>query len=174
MRSSTSSSSRRRRRDLAHLALAAWVALALMVASSLFAPEGAASADIVAHAEPPPSGAYYLAHDRGGHIDHHVLYHGTDEGAAARLQAAEVLFLGNSRLMFALEPTTVRQFFAATRHPYYVLGFGHEEQDDFPLEIIRRRDLRPSLVVINADHFFAAERSEWAAKVIDETDFDAW
>jgi hypothetical protein len=173
MRSSTSSSSARRRREIGHLAFAAWVALALMVASSLFPPEGAATADIVAYRDPPDD-SFFLAHDRGGHIDHHVLYHGIDRTAIRQMQAAEVLFLGNSRLMFALEPGTTRAFFRQTGLRYYVLGFGHEEQDDFPLEMIRDRDLQPSLVVINADHFFASERSEWAARVIEETDFDAW
>ena len=130
--------------------------------------------DIVTHRMPPGGGDFYLAHDRGGHIDHHVLYHGIDGVARSRMQAADVLFFGNSRLMFALEPDTVRRFFAAAGRRYYVLGFGHEEQDDFPLDILRANDLRPSLVVVNADHFFKGERSEWAERVIDETDFDAW
>ena len=129
--------------------------------------------DIVTHQHLPQPDTLYLAHDRGGHIDHHVIYHGIDDVVQERLSAADILFLGNSRLMFALEPHTVSRFFADTGRRYYVLGFGHEEQDDFPLDIIRANDLRPSLVVINADHFFRAERSEWAARVIDETDFDA-
>jgi hypothetical protein len=28
--------------------------------------------------------------------------------------------------------------------------------------------------VINADHFFAAEQSDWAEHVVEESDFDAW
>jgi hypothetical protein len=174
MRSSTSSSRSRRSEGVWHLALAVWVTLALVGFAALFAPERAATADIVAHQDPPAWGSFYLAHDRGGHVDHHVLFHGIDNAANAHLRAAEVLFLGNSRLMFALQPQLVREFFAGVDRRYYVLGFGHEEQDDFPLEIIRAHDLRPDLVVINADHFFAAEQSDWAARVIEESDFDAW
>jgi hypothetical protein len=174
MRSSTSSSSTPRWRDVLHLAFALWVLAVLVGFAALFAPEAASSADIVAHQEPPDAGNFYLAHDRGGHIDHHVLYHGIDATARERMRAADVLFLGNSRLMFALQPQPMREFFSTRGLDYYVLGFGHEEQDDFPLEIIRANDLRPSLVVVNADHFFASEQSDWAAQVVDESDFDAW
>jgi hypothetical protein len=154
------------------MAMASWVLVACITFASLYPPAGAADADILTHRDPPAWGSFYLAHDRGGHIDHHVLFHGIDRAAREHLRAADVLFLGNSRLMFALDPLTMRQRFAA--HRYYVLGFGHEEQDDFPLEIIRASDLRPSLVVINADHFFAGEQSDWAGEVIKESDFDAW
>ena len=173
MRSFTSSSDRGRWREAMHFAFAVWVLAALIGFASLLTPVAAREADIVVHRD-PPSPAFYLAHDRGGHIDHHVLYHGTDDVAREHLKRADVLFLGNSRLMFALDSTVMQPFFAAAGHRPYVLGFGHEEQDDFPLEIVRSLDLRPSLVVINADHFFAGRRSEWAAKVIEESTFDAW
>ena len=42
-------------------------------------------------AQRPPDPAYYLAHDRGGHVDHHVLYFGTDAEAIANLRAADIL-----------------------------------------------------------------------------------
>jgi hypothetical protein len=141
--------------------------------AATFAPAAARTMDIVTHQHVPWPNTRYLAHDRGGHIDHHVIYHGIDEVVQQRLRAADILFLGNSRLMFALEPTTVSRFFAGSGRRYYVLGFGHEEQDDFPLDIMRNFELRPSVVVINVDHFFKAERSDWAARVVDETDFDA-
>jgi hypothetical protein len=149
------------------------VTLVLIGFGALVAPRAARTADIVFHQDPTPWGAFFLAHDRGGHIDHHVLYHGIDARARERLRAADVLFLGNSRLMFALESRLMRSL-APAGIRYYVLGFGHEEQDDFPLGIIRRDDLRPAVVVVNADHFFASDSSDWADRVIDESDFDAW
>jgi hypothetical protein len=160
--------------SLAHLAFAFWVCAAASAFALLIKPAAARQADIVTHRDPPAEGKFYLAHDRGGHIDHHVIYHGIDRLVRERLRAADVLFLGNSRLMFALDSTTLGEFFTALGRRYYVLGFGHEEQDDFPLQIIRANDLRPSLVVVNADYFFAGRQSEWAARVIEESDFDAW
>jgi hypothetical protein len=156
------------------MGFAVWVTAALVGFAALFAPTAAGTADIITHRTPPAWGSFYLAHDRGGHVDHHVLFHGIDAIAQDRLRPARVLFLGNSRLMFALDPETMRAFGESHGRDYYVLGFGHEEQDDFPLQIIRHHDLRPALVVINADHFFAAERSDWAGRVLEETDFDAW
>jgi hypothetical protein len=168
------SSSNRRRQALRELAFGAWVVAASVGCAILFAPAAARQMDIVTHRDPPPGGNFYLAHDRGGHVDHHVIYHGIDAVVKQRLRTADVLLLGNSRMMFALDPATTAEHFNRAGRSFYVLGFGHEEQDDFPLEIIRANDLRPSVVVINADHFFASERSEWAARVVEETDFDAW
>ena len=90
-----------------------------------------------------PSADYYLAHDHGGHVDHHVLYFGTDADALAHLKRAEVLFLGNSRLMFAARPGVFDAFFTERGLRYYVLGFGFREADRFPLAIIEKFDLRP-------------------------------
>jgi hypothetical protein len=150
------------------------VCVALAALSFGFAPEAARRADIVTARTPPEDGSYYVASDRGGEVDHHVLYHGTDAESLARLRAADVLFLGNSRLMFALERETLGRFFQERGLTYYVLGFGHREQDDFPERIIERFDLRPRYVVANVDGFFWDGHSDWAERVVRETSFDAW
>lgn len=121
-----------------------------------------------------PSSDYYLAHDHGGHVDHHALYFGTDAEALAHLRRAEVLFLGNSRLMFAARPGVFDPFFAARGLRYYVLGFGFREADRFPLAIIEKFDLRPQLVVVNADGFFQGGLSDFARTVMKDTPFGAW
>ena len=110
----------------------------------------------VARAERPPDDDHYLANDIGGQVDHHVLWFGIDEEVTRRLRAAEVLFVGNSRLMFALRPNLLRPFFGARGISYYVMGFGFRESDRLPLALIRKLDLRPRLVVANADGFFGA------------------
>ncbi len=116
---------------------------------------------------------YYLSSDIGGQVDHHVLYFGLDEKATAHLQAADVLFLGNSRVMYALRPQVLRPAFAALGLDYYGLGFGFREADRFPLAIIRRFDLRPRVVVVNADGFFGGGLSTWAEVVNRDTAFAA-
>jgi hypothetical protein len=174
MRLFTFSSRRDRGRDLWNLLFAAWVILVLVGFAAVLAPRTASTADIIRHEDPAPWGSFYLAHDRGGHIDHHVLYHGIDARVRERLREADLLFLGNSRLMFALESRIMRALLPPGTVDYYVLGFGHEEQDDFPLAIIRAFDVRPQLVVVNADQFFASDSSEWAERVVEESDFDAW
>jgi hypothetical protein len=128
----------------------------------------------VAAADPPASGRmFYLAHDRGGHLDHHVLYHGLDRRARVRLAEADVLFLGNSRLMFALDDGVLRTTFVPRGLRYYVLGFGHDEAHGFPRALIERFDLRPEVVVVNVDNFFTIDASAWARRVLDDGWFDA-
>lgn len=121
-----------------------------------------------------PSDDYYLAHDHGGHVDHHVLYFGTDAAALDHLRRADVLFLGNSRLMFAARPRVLDAFFASRGLRYYVLGFGFREADRFPLAIIEKFDLRPRVVVVNADGFFENSLSDFARTVMKDTSFGAW
>ena len=102
-----------------------------------------------------------------------MLWFGIDAEVVRRLKAAEVLFVGNSRLMFGLRPALLRPFFADRGVRYYVMGFGYREADRFPLEMIRRFDLRPRLVVVNADGFFGGGLSPWAELVNRDTPFAA-
>lgn len=165
----------RRRRHV--LALAAGLVSAVACAVAGRAALGAfgvrAGQSEIVTAETVPEASYYLAHDRGGHVDHHVLYHGADRRALHNLRTSDVLLLGNSRLMFALRRQDLRRFFPRHGLTYYVLGFGHREQDAFPRAIIGRFDLRPRLVIVNADRFFLGEESDWAERVMGDTRFDA-
>jgi hypothetical protein len=178
MRSSTSSSrggGARARRQWTALAVglltaaAAGVAAHTLVDRALPGPEP----DIVSTEAPAAADAYYLAYDRSGHVDHHVIFHGIDRESTANLRASDVLLLGNSRLMFAFTRQDLRGFFPRLGLTYYVLGFGHREHDAFPRAIIRRFDLRPKLVIVNADRFFLGDQSAWADRVMDDSWFDA-
>jgi hypothetical protein len=124
-------------------------------------------------AQRPPGGDYYLAHDRGGHLDHHVLYHGTDAEAMRHLEAADILFVGTSRMMFAIRSRVVTPWAIAHGVTYYALGFGHRDGDMWVREIIRKHDLRPKLVVVNVDGFFGRELSPWAERVRKDSAFGA-
>lgn len=124
-------------------------------------------------AQRPPDPAYYLAHDRGGHLDHHVLYHGIDAEAIDNLKKADVLFVGTSRLMFALRSRVIRPWADAHGLTYYALGFGFREGDAWVLELIRKYDLRPRIIVVNVDGFFGRPLSEWAQRVRKDSPFGA-
>ncbi len=123
---------------------------------------------------PAADTSYYVAHDRGGHVDHHALYHAVDATSHERLTTADVLLLGNSRMMFAFDRPVLRSFFPKHGLSYFALGFGHNESNEFPEAIIERFDLRPALVIVNADRFFISDQSAWADRVRDESRFDAW
>lgn len=124
-------------------------------------------------ADRPLGDEYYLAHDRGGHLDHHALYHGTDPVAMRHLREADVLFVGTSRMMFALRAQVITPWAIAHGVTYYALGFGHRDGDEWVLDVIRRHDLRPKLVVANVDGFFGRPRSAWANRVRRDSMFGA-
>lgn len=127
----------------------------------------------ISQANRPPGADYYLAHDRGGHLDHHILYFGTDPTAIAPLKAADILFVGTSRMMFAIRSRVLTPWAAAQGVSYYALGFGHRDGDEWALDVIRRHDLHPKLVVVNVDGFFARSRSPWADRVRRDSAFGA-
>ena len=127
----------------------------------------------IATAADPPAG-HFLAHDRGGHVDHHVLLHGMDDDTLRNLREADVLLMGNSRLMFAIRGDALRQYFVMRGLRPFALGFGHEEQHRFPLEVMRRHGLRPKVVIANVDNFFGGVTSAWGERVLRDTAFDAW
>ncbi|MCC7125416.1 MAG: hypothetical protein IT178_11255 [Acidobacteria bacterium] len=121
-----------------------------------------------------PSDDYYLANDHGGHVDHHVIYFGTDSAVTDHLRRADVLLLGNSRLMFAARPRVLDGFFESRGLRYYAMGFGFREMDRFPLAIIEKFDLTPKLVIVNADGFFRDDISDFARTVMKDDAFGAW
>lgn len=103
-----------------------------------------------------------------------MLYFGTDGEAMAHLRRADVLLVGNSRLMFAARPGVLDPFFERRGLRYYVLGFGFREADRFPLAVIEKFDLRPRIVIANADGFFQSRLSDFARIVMKDTPFGAW
>jgi hypothetical protein len=149
------------------------VAVALTIGARTWLPGLRGPTQTIAAAERPPDGDHFLANDIGGQIDHHVLWFGIDDEVTRRLRAADVLFLGNSRVMFALRPNVLRPFFADLNATYYVMGFGFREADRFPLAMIRKFDLRPRVVVVSADGFFGGGLSPWAEIVNRDTPFAA-
>lgn len=142
-------------------------------ASWLTLPGFAGQVRNISLAQRPADPSYYLAHDRGGHLDHYVLYHGLDAVAMTHLKNADVLFVGNSRLMFALRPEVLAPWAATHGVAYYAFGFGYRDGDDWALELIRRHDLRPRVVVVNVDGFFARPVSSGAQRVRRDTPFGA-
>jgi hypothetical protein len=148
------------------------VCVALGWAGWKLTPLGRFELDITTAAPSPRD--HFLAHDRGGHLDHHVLFHGMDAETLQNLRAADVLLMGNSRLMFALRGDALSRYFLARGLRPFALGFGHQEQHRFPLEVMRRHGLHPRLVIANVDNFFGGVTSAWGERVLADTRFDAW
>lgn len=164
----------RRRRELACTLLAVGVFLALAVAGAILVrrPAYAPNLPLAAVAKPPRSSDHYLSYYRAG-IDEYVVYHNLHNAADA-LRQADVLFLGNSTVMFTFGQDTLEPFFKKLNLRYYVMAFPYGEPSPFAEAIIEKYDLHPRWVIINAAPFFARRPSPFATKVMSETPWDAW
>lgn len=121
----------------------------------------------------PRSKDLYLAYFNGD-LEHYVIYDDLD-GAADALKRADVLFLGNSRVEYAFRDRAVlRDFFLSRSMNYFVMAFGFGEGSDFPEAVIRKFNLHPKWVIVNADPFFGMATSAAASQTITYSYFQAW
>jgi hypothetical protein len=127
---------------------------------------------IPAEAKRPTGSQWYLSCYHAP-VGEYVVYHDLNN-AARTLQKADVLFLGNSRVMFALGQEELQPFFKRLGLSYYVMAFPNPEQNRFSEAIIRKYDLRPKWVIVNVDSFFLNQLSPFAKKVTSESWWNAW
>jgi hypothetical protein len=128
---------------------------------------------LAAEVSAPPSTAWYLAYFNGD-VEHFALYDNFD-GAAEALKRADVLFLGNSRMQYAFRDGDVlRRFFYARGLSYFVLAFGYDEGGIFPEAIIRKFNLHPKWVIVNADPFFGLPPTAVASRAMSFGYLEAW
>lgn len=149
-------------------------AIALSVAATKVQSTGvfANPRPLAALATPSRSPDDYLDYFRGS-VSGYAIYHNLGH-AADPLQRADVLFLGNSRLLFAFRNRDLLDhFFTARSLNYYVMGFGYGEQSAFPEALIEKYDLHPKWVIVNADPFFGGPPSWMAKTIMSGSRFDA-
>jgi hypothetical protein len=105
--------------------------------------------------------AYCLDRDYGDY-EHEAFFFGLNRTAEA-LAETKVLFLGNSKLQYALSRANVGPFFAERNARFFVMGFGHGEQSRFAELVLQRHPARPTVAVINVDPYFTDGITEPAA-----------
>jgi hypothetical protein len=108
-----------------------------------------------------PDGSWYPALQGE---DEYVLFHGVGP-SIAHARRADIMILGNSRTQFAFPSPALRAFEARHGVLVFSMGFPFAESYLFPLQIIRKFDLRPRIVIVNVDGFFADDESPFARKV---------
>ena len=124
-----------------------------------------------------PATAYgdnrYLAYCQGsayGDYDHGAVWFGLEPGVREAAAAADVLFLGNSRLQFGFSAPALGAWFEDAGARYYLLGFSHNETAKFTEPLLA--DLQPQAraYVINVDKFFFERESPPAGEVMHAPD----
>ncbi len=94
-------------------------------------------------------------------------------GTSAFMRRADVLFLGNSRALYAFRPEGYQRHLDRYGLRGYTLAF-LGGSDRFALELVRRYDLRPKLVVINSDAIFEDTWGRLGAVARDRGYWDSW
>lgn len=89
-----------------------------------------------------------------GDYDHGAIWFGLEPEANRAAAAADVIFLGNSRLQFGFSSDTTDHWFSGLPAHYYLLGFSHFENLTFEGPLLRRLAPKARAYVINMDAFF--------------------
>lgn len=125
----------------------------------------------VATSSPRPSPEYFLATDHTATLDQLVFQHQIRD-VSGRAREANVLFLGNSRSLFALPERHCAPVLRRAGLSWYHLGFPCESWL-FAVHMIEQMDLHPELVVVDADGFFENRMSAIAKRSLGTNRFNA-
>jgi hypothetical protein len=112
---------------------------------------------------------YYLAYCHGetfGDYDHGAFWYGLEPDAGRAAAAADVLFLGSSRMQFAFSTATTSGWFSARALRHYLLGFGYTENITFVTPLLAKLTPRAKAYVINVDRFFSAGETAPATEIL--------
>ena len=124
-----------------------------------------------------PATAYgadrYLGYCQGaayGDYDHGAVWFGLEPGVREAAAAADVLFVGNSRLQFGFSAPALGQWFegAGKGARYYLLGFSHNETAGFTRPLLEGLQPKARAYVISVDKFFFEQPSLPAASILHE------
>jgi hypothetical protein len=120
-----------------------------------------------------PATAYdgnrYLGYCQGsayGDYDHGALWFGLEPGVREAAAAADVLFVGNSRMQFGFSAPALGRWFADAGARYYLLGFSHNETAKFTQPLLASLQPKARAYVINVDKFFFERESPPAGEVM--------
>ncbi len=90
-----------------------------------------------------------------GDYDHGAFWFGLEPEARQHAAAADVLFIGNSRMQFGFSAPALGRWFSANGLSYYLLGFTHFENETFAGPLLRSLHPRARAYVIDVDDFFS-------------------
>jgi hypothetical protein len=117
--------------------------------------------EVSAIERPDPSWFAVLFHN-GMQLDHHILWNGIGP-SIDNARRADVVFVGNSTLGFAIPDHEVRAFEKRSRVSAFSLALPAEAAG-FTLALIEKFDLRPRVVVANVPDFFVEGEGPFAQR----------
>jgi hypothetical protein len=104
-------------------------------------------------------------------LSHIALYHNIGH-SIENARKADILFFGNSRTQSGFDEEVITQEADALGLKVFSIATGHSDNAQLALELIRKHDLRPKVVVASGGHFlFTGKLSPWAKEVLS---MDRW
>lgn len=89
-----------------------------------------------------------------GDYDHGAFWFAMEPDAQRAAAQADVLFVGNSRMQFALSTEATTRWFSSSNALFYLLGFSFGENSQFEAPLLARLNPLAKVYVINVDRFF--------------------
>jgi hypothetical protein len=103
-----------------------------------------------------------------GDYDHGAFWFGLEPTAIKAATQATVLFVGNSRMQFALSTGELDSWFRTRAVDYYLLGFSHHDNFLFFGPLLQKMRPDAEMYVINVDNFFENKLSGPANSLMNE------
>lgn len=121
----------------------------------------------------PDDDSFFVA-TVGDELSQAVLYHDLGDSIAHARQA-DILVLGDSRAQMGLREDVIVPEARKLGLRVFSLACGHAEGMRFPLEVIRKHDLRPKIVLaVGGQHIWDDSVSGPARRAMAQTRWDAW
>ena len=119
----------------------------------------------------PPWPGHYLAYN-GINLDEIILFYNL-AGSMEAARKADILCLGNSRLQYAFRKKSIQALAEKVGMRVFSLSLAGEGAP-FTMKVLRKYDLRPNWVIVNADSFLGSETSNLGEKLLRKSKFDGW
>lgn len=116
----------------------------------------------------------FFAFTVGDELSQTVLVHDLGE-SIDNARRADVLFVGNSRMPLGLREEVIVPAADELGVRAFSLACGHSDKVSLALELIRRHDLRPKVVVVSGGpHVFVEGLSDNARRALESSRWEAW
>ena len=118
---------------------------------------------------PPATPGTFLAYCRNelyGDFEHGAFLYGLESAAIPRAQRADVVVIGDSRAQFGFSTAAMRRYFVERGRTYYLLGMGYGSTSDYARALLQRHQLRPRVLIVNAEPYFTHDTESVPAEVI--------
>ena len=115
----------------------------------------------------------FFVYTRGNELSHPILYH--DIGRSIdNARQADILLFGNSRTQLGYQESFIVEQTRSLGLKVFNMAVGHADNVRFALDLIRRHDLRPDVMVVSGGPFvFHDGYSDWAEQVVAMTAWEA-